>query len=98
MLEVWAMEFLVRFETAQPASMSDTERERLRVIERERAMELRAAGILLRLWRLPGRRGGIGLWEAADATALHDALVSLPMYPWTDNVVEPLATHPQEQK
>jgi muconolactone D-isomerase len=92
------MEFLVRFETAQPASMSDAERERLRVIERERAMELRAAGTLIRLWRLPGRRGGIGLWNADDATALHEALASLPMFPWTDNTVELLATHPQEQK
>ncbi|MCU1415444.1 MAG: Muconolactone Delta-isomerase [Microbacteriaceae bacterium] len=92
------MEFLVRFETSQPATMSVDERERLRLIERERAMELRAAGILIKLWRLPGRRGGIGLWEAPDATALHDALASLPMFPWTENTVEALATHPQEKK
>lgn len=92
------MEFLVRFEINAPESMTADERERLRVIERARAMELREQGILKRLWRVPGRRAVVGLWETADATALHDALASLPMFPWMDVTVEPLATHPQEQK
>lgn len=90
------MEFLVRFEINQPESMSTDERERLRTIERARAMELREQGILKRLWRVPGRRAVVGLWEAPDATALHDALASLPMFPWMDVTVEALATHPQE--
>ena len=90
------MEFLVRFEIKQPESMSVDERERLRGIERARAMELREQGILKRLWRIPGRRAVVGLWEAPDATALHDALASLPMFPWMDVDVEALATHPQE--
>ena len=92
------MEFLVRFETVVPDTMSSEERERLRSLERARATELREQGILLRLWRVPGRRSVIGLWQAPDATALHDALASLPMFPWMDATVEPLATHPQEQK
>ena len=90
------MEFLVRFEINQPESMTPDERERLRVIERARAMELREQGVLKRLWRVPGRRAVVGLWETSDATALHDALASLPMFPWMDVTVEPLATHPQE--
>lgn len=92
------MEFLVRFESNPPASMTAEERERLRGLERERARELRAEGILKKLWRIPGRRAVVGLWEADDATILHDALASLPMFPWMDAVVEPLATHPQEKK
>ena len=91
------MEFLVRFEINAPESMTADERERLRVIERARAMELREQGILKRLWRVPGRRAVVGLWECSDATALHDALASLPMFPWMDVQVEALATHPQEQ-
>jgi muconolactone D-isomerase len=92
------MEFLVRFESTPPVSMGAEEREQLRGEERRRAAELRAEGVLKRLWRVPGRRGVVGLWEAEDATMLHDALVSLPMFPWMDDVtVEPLATHPQER-
>jgi muconolactone D-isomerase len=92
------MEFLVRFDVNPPASMSAEERERLRALERIRATELRELGILRRLWRVPGRRSVVGLWEAPDATVLHDALASLPMFPWMDVTVEPLATHPQEQQ
>jgi len=92
------MEFLVRFEVDAPASMTADERERLRGLERVRAMELREQGLLRRLWRVPGRRAVVGLWEAPDATALHDALASLPMFPWMDVSVEALATHPQEVK
>ena len=92
------MEFLVRFEVNAPESMEPKERERLRALERARAKELREQGALTRLWRVPGRRAVIGLWEAVDATALHDALASLPMFPWMDVTVEPLAVHPQEQK
>lgn len=92
------MEFLVRFEINAPESMSTDERERLRGLERTRANDLREQGILRRLWRIPGRRAVVGLWEAPDATALHDALASLPMFPWMDVSVEALATHPQEQK
>ncbi len=92
------MEFLVRFEVDAPASMTADEREHLRGLERVRAMELREQGILRRLWRVPGRRAVVGLWEAPDATALHDALASLPMFAWMDVTVEALATHPQEMK
>lgn len=88
----------MRFEIDAPESMTTDERERLRSLERIRAMELREQGILVRLWRVPGRRAVVGLWEAADATALHDALASLPMFPWMDVTVEALATHPQEKK
>lgn len=91
------MEFLVRFEAAAPADMSTEERERLRGLERERAAELRATGVLKRLWRVPGTRAVVGLWQAEDATELHDALASLPMFPWFSATVEPLATHPQER-
>ena len=61
-------------------------------------MELRAAGVLKRLWRVPGRNATIGLYEAADPAELHDALMSLPQAPWLDVTVEPLALHPQEQR
>jgi muconolactone D-isomerase len=91
------MEFLVRSENRLPADTPAEQREKLRRAERARAIELRADGVLKRLWRVPGRAATIGLYEAADAAALHDALMSLPMAPWLDVVVEVLAPHPQEQ-
>ncbi|MEE1757904.1 muconolactone Delta-isomerase family protein [Streptomyces sp. SP18BB07] len=92
------MEFLVRTENLLPPATPDEDREELRKAERERAMELREAGILKRLWRVPGRNATIGLYEAEDPAALHDALTSLPLWKWMDVTVEALATHPQERK
>jgi muconolactone D-isomerase len=91
------VEFLVRTENLLPNDVADDVREHLKRGERERAGELRAAGILKRLWRVPGRNATVGLYEAADPAALHDALTSLPMWKWMDVTVEALATHPQEK-
>jgi muconolactone D-isomerase len=91
------MEFLVRAENRLPPETPEEERSRLKKGERARADELRAAGNLKRLWRVPGRNATIGLYECADATELHDVLSSLPMFPWMDITIEAVATHPQEQ-
>ena len=91
------MEFLVRSENRLPPETSAERRAELRAAERVRAMELRAAGTLRRLWRAPGRNATVGLYEADDPAALHDALMSLPMAPWLDVTVEALAQHPQER-
>jgi muconolactone D-isomerase len=90
------MEFLVRTENLLPPDTPDETRERLRKAERQRAQQLRDAGILRRLWRVPGRNATVGLYEAHDPAQLHDALTSLPMWKWMDVTVEALATHPQE--
>jgi muconolactone D-isomerase len=92
------MEFLVRQSNRMPSDEASQQlREQLRVLERKRAQDLRDAGVLRRLWRVPGTRDAIGLYEADDVTILHEALSSLPMFPWLDITIEPLAMHPQEQ-
>jgi muconolactone D-isomerase len=91
------VEFLVRSENRLPPETPAERREELRTAERARAVELRAAGVLKRLWRVPGRNATVGLYEAADPAELHDALMSLPMSPWLDVHVEALAQHPQER-
>jgi muconolactone D-isomerase len=90
------MEFLVRMENRLPPETPEAERAELKAAERERATQLRAEGVLKRLWRVPGRNATVGLYEAEDPARLHEALMSLPMAPWLDISVEPLATHPQE--
>lgn len=90
------MEFLVR-QFSAAGSLPDEQREKLRAAERERAAELREAGILIKLWRVLGSTDSIALYAAPDADTLHDALVSLPMFPWLRFTIEPLVTHPQEK-
>lgn len=89
------MEFLVHMKVAGLESGSDAER---RLLEKEaiRARELAAEGVLVRLWRVPGRMENWGIWKAETADRLHDALVSLPLFSYLHITVHPLASHPND--
>lgn len=90
------MEFLVHIEVNLPADVANDRRDELVEAEGRRGRELAAAGTLRRLWRIPGRWANVGIWEASDATALHEAISSLPLYRWLDVNVTPLAQHPTD--
>jgi muconolactone D-isomerase len=90
------VEFLVHIEGRWPGDGDRAEYERLLAAESVRARELAEAGIIRRLWRIPGRRANWGLWVAPDATALHAAIASLPLFPWLSVEVHPLAAHPSD--
>jgi muconolactone delta-isomerase len=89
------MDFLVQMEvTLDPR---DAERNAiLTAAEAKRARELAEQGILRRLWRIPGRRANWGIWRASDASALHEALSSLPLFAYSAITVHPLAGHPND--
>ena len=90
------MEFLVNINVALPHGMPGDERQELYAAEAVQAAALAAAGRLVRLWRIPGRTANWGLWRAADATELHHALTSLPLWPYMHIEVVPLARHPND--
>jgi muconolactone D-isomerase len=88
------VEFLVQIDVRLPASLSAAERDRLLAAELERGRELVSAGAIRGIWRIPGGLRNVGIWEAADATELHELLASLPLFPWLTAEVTPLAEHP----
>lgn len=90
------MEFLVEIDVAFPPDGDQALKAELVAAEGRRAVELAAAGTIKRLWRIPGQWANVGLWEAPDATALHTALASLPLFPWLKITVRPLARHPSD--
>ena len=87
------MEFLVQIDVKLPSDFDQVRKEELIRAEAVRAKELAAQGCISRLWRIPGRWSNVGIWSAEDATCLHEAIASLPLYPWLDVVVTPLALH-----
>jgi muconolactone D-isomerase len=91
------MEFLVNIDVRTPHDLDPDELAALQAAENARARELMADGALKRIWRIPGRRSNVSLYEAPDATALHAALTSLPLWPYMEIDVRPLAVHPLEQ-
>lgn len=90
------MEFLVSVQTSLPPDMEAGQREELLAAEAAYATSMIKAGVIARIWRVPGRTASLGIWTAADATELHDRLASLPLYRWLDISVTALAQHPLE--
>jgi muconolactone D-isomerase len=90
------MEFLVRIEVSLPADMPEERRSELASAERAYGQQLRDRGTIQRIWRVPGGLRNVGIWQAQDATELHEAITGLPLYPWLSCDVTPLAIHPLE--
>jgi muconolactone D-isomerase len=90
------VEFMVRIDIRTPHDLDPAELAALQAAETARARELIAQGSLRRIWRIPGRRSNISLYDVADATELHAALSSLPLFPYMQIEVQALATHPLE--
>jgi muconolactone D-isomerase len=88
------MEFLVHITVNLPPDLPEPRRSELVAAEQVRGRELIAEGTLVRIWRLPGRFANVSLYRAADATALHAAITSLPLWPWMEVHVDALAVHP----
>jgi muconolactone D-isomerase len=90
------VEFLVRFTWTVPPGMPDAQWSEIRTAERARGRELMTGGTMKRLWRLPGKRSVVGLFEVADATKLDQVLLGFPMHPYCEVEVEALGKHPLE--
>jgi len=90
------MEFLLKIKVTFPPDGDPEEKARRIAAEGVRARELAAEGIIKRVWRIPGQWANYGIWEAPDATTIHDAVTSLPMWPYLEVEVTPLAAHPND--
>lgn len=92
------MEFLVEIQVSLPPGMADEEREALLGREADRGAELIADGTIVRIWRIPGRRANVGIWAALSADEIHNAISSLPLFPYIDARVTALAVHHLEAR
>jgi muconolactone D-isomerase len=88
------MQFLVRIHVHLPPDLPAGERQALEEAELARGRELLGAGSIVSIWRIPGGLRNVGIWEARDATELHELIASLPLYRWLEADVTPLADHP----
>ncbi|MEM9133230.1 MAG: muconolactone Delta-isomerase family protein [Actinomycetota bacterium] len=62
--------------------------------ERELALRLQREGTWVHLWRVVGRYENYSVFDVDDHDQLHAILMSLPLAPYLEHVVTPLATHP----
>jgi muconolactone D-isomerase len=88
------MLFHVRMDVAIPPSLDPGERSRLISAEKELAQKLQRQGVWVHLWRVVGRYSNISVFDVQSNDQLHDLLWSLPLFPYMQVEVTPLARHP----
>jgi len=88
------MQFMLRIEVSLPPDMAEDAKAALRAREHARGTELIEQRTLLRIWRIVGRIANFSVWQAPTLEALHDALTTLPMFPYMKIDVTPLIDHP----
>ena len=88
------MLFMLRIDVTIPPEMPQIDKEGLRDRENARAKELIEEGTLVFIWRVVGRVANISLWHAESLEGLHNALMSMPMFPYMKIDVTPLINHP----
>ena len=88
------MLFMLRIDVSVPPEMAQADKDALRKRENARAEELIAKGTMVRIWRVVGRVANMSLWHTNSLEELHDAVSSLPMFPYMKIDVTPLINHP----
>ena len=92
------MEWLINMTVRPPAGTSEEEIAARSQAEADAVALLAKSGSVLRVWRIPGQWANWSLWTFPDATSLHAALSSLPLWPWAEITVHPLAAHPNDPR
>jgi muconolactone D-isomerase len=68
------------------------------IVAREKAysQDLQRAGKWPHLWRIVGEYSNVSILDVASNDELHELLSGLPLFPYMDIKVTPLATHPSD--
>lgn len=74
-----------------PDALADT-------VARERAysQELQRRGTWVHIWRIVGEYANFSIFDVTSNDELHGILSNLPLFPYMDITVTPLATHPSD--
>ena len=88
------MLFHVRMEVRIPHDMPAEQANEIKAREKAVAQDIQRQGKWPHLWRVAGRYANISIFDVADADELHALLSSLPLFPFLDIQVTPLARHP----
>jgi muconolactone D-isomerase len=87
------MLFLAEMEVLIPHDADPERIARLQAQEKACAQQLQRSGEWRHLWRVAGRYANISILDVRTIDRLHELLSELPLFPYLDIRVTPLATH-----
>lgn len=88
------MLYHVRMDVRPPRDIGPAEFDRLKAEEKARAQELQRGGKWVHLWRIAGQYANVSIFDVGTHDELHAILSALPLFPFMNIQVTPLARHP----
>lgn len=88
------MLFHVRMDVHLPAAMDSQRRDELISREKAYSQDLQRSGTWRHIWRVVGEYANFSIFDVDSNDELHQILAGLPLFPYMDIRVTPLATHP----
>ncbi len=88
------MLYLVHMIVDIPASLPAEEAARIKAEEKAYSQELQRSGKWPHLWRVVGQYANYSVFDVESNEELHNVLSALPLFPYMQISVTPMATHP----
>jgi muconolactone D-isomerase len=88
------MLFMAEMEVRLPPDMPAEQADELKAREREYSQAAQRDGRWPHLWRVAGRYANVSVLDVGSVDELHELLSGLPLFPYLDIRVTPLARHP----
>jgi len=88
------MLFMAEMEVRLPPDMDPAQADDLRARERVYSQSAQRDGRWPHLWRVAGRYANVSILDVDSVDELHELLSGLPLFPYLDIRVTPLARHP----
>ena len=88
------MLYHVKMDVRPPHGIDPAEFDRLKAEEKARAQELQRSGKWVHLWRIAGQYANVSVFDVGSHDDLHALLSTLPLFPFMEIAVTPLARHP----
>lgn len=90
------MLFLVRMDVNLPVDMPSEEAAAIKAVEKAYSQDLQKRGKWRHIWRVVGEYSNYSVFDAESNDELHTMLSGLPLFPYMDISVTPLAKHPSD--
>ncbi len=92
------MLFHVRMDVRIPHDLDHDTRSQIVAREKAYSQQLQRAGKWPHIWRIVGEYSNVSIFDVESNDELHDLLSALPLFPYMDIHVTPLAKHPSDVK
>ena len=88
------MLYLVRMDVRIPTGADPKQMDEIKALEKAYSQELQRDGRWVHLWRVVGEYANYSVFDVSSNDELHQLLSALPLFPYMEIHVTPLAQHP----